>query len=72
MRASTSPTCGNEPTGAGDRLGQRQDLAVTWLYPDRPTPSSSWSNACTVSHAKPTNVAAILCELCGDGRLLVW
>lgn len=34
MGAVSCPTCGNEPTNSGDRWRQRQDLAVTWLYPD--------------------------------------
>jgi hypothetical protein len=34
MRASACPTCGNEPAVAPTRWRQRQDLAITWLYPD--------------------------------------
>ncbi|MGH3772905.1 MAG: recombinase family protein, partial [Pseudonocardiaceae bacterium] len=33
MRASACPTCGNEPADAQSRWHQRQDLAITWLYP---------------------------------------
>ena len=70
MRASACPTCGNEPVSAGDRWRQRQDLAITWLYPD-PASELRVAERVHCSACQPhQRVATVVCELCGDGPLL--
>lgn len=71
MRASACPTCGNEPIDAQTRWQQRQDLAITWLYPD-PTNELRVVERVHCSSCQPhQQVATVVCELCGDGPLLV-
>jgi hypothetical protein len=70
MRASACPTCGNEPVSAGERWRQRQDLAITWLYPD-PASELRVVERVHCSACQPhQRVATVVCELCGDGPLL--
>ncbi len=72
IRASTCPTCGNEPTDTGDRWRQRQDLAVTWLYPHPTDPQHQPVERVHCAACQPhQQVATVVCELCGDGPLLV-
>jgi DNA invertase Pin-like site-specific DNA recombinase len=70
MRASACPTCGNEPVSAGERWRQRQDLAITWLYPD-PASELRVVEQVHCSVCQPhQRVATVVCQLCGDGPLL--
>jgi DNA invertase Pin-like site-specific DNA recombinase len=70
MRASACPTCGNDPVSAGERWRQRQDLAITWLYPD-PASELRVVKRVHCSACQPhQRVATVVCQLCGDGPLL--
>jgi DNA invertase Pin-like site-specific DNA recombinase len=70
MRASRCPTCGNEPLDAQTRWHQRQDLAITWLYPDPADPLRVVERVhCSVCQPHQ-QAATVVCELCGDGPLL--
>jgi DNA invertase Pin-like site-specific DNA recombinase len=70
MRASRCPTCGNEPRDAQTRWHQRQDLAITWLYPDPADPLRVVERVhCSVCQPHQ-RAATVVCELCGDGPLL--
>jgi hypothetical protein len=70
MRALACPTCGYEPVSAGDRWRQRQDLAITWLYPD-PASELRVVERVHCSACQPhQRVATVVCELCRDGPLL--
>ncbi len=51
MRALACPTCGHVPVDAQSRWRQRQDLAITWLYPD---PDSGSSSGCTARRVSRT------------------
>ncbi|MGH3844674.1 MAG: recombinase family protein [Pseudonocardiaceae bacterium] len=71
MRSLACPTCGNEPVDAQSRWHQRQDLAITWLYPG-PTGAQQLVERVHCSACQPHQQAAtVVCELCGDGPLLV-
>jgi DNA invertase Pin-like site-specific DNA recombinase len=71
MCASACPTCGNEPIEAGDRWRQRQDLAITWLYPN-PENTEQVIERHHCAECQPhQQVATVLCAVCGDGPLLV-
>ncbi|MGH3610050.1 MAG: recombinase family protein, partial [Pseudonocardiaceae bacterium] len=71
MRASACPACGHEPVDAQTRWQQRQDLAITWLYPD-PASELRVVERVHCSSCQPhQQVATVVCELCGDGPLLV-
>lgn len=69
IRASTCPTCGNEPTDTGDRWRQRRDLAVTWLYPHPTDPQRQPVEQVHCAACQPhQQVATVVCELCGTDR----
>ncbi|MBV9162626.1 MAG: recombinase family protein [Pseudonocardiales bacterium] len=70
MRVWACPSCGNEPVNAQTRWHQRQDLAITWLYPD-PTNRQRVLERVHCSACQPHQQAVtVVCELCGDGPLL--
>jgi DNA invertase Pin-like site-specific DNA recombinase len=70
MRPWTCPTCGNEPSAAGERWRQRQDLAITWLYPDPQHPDRVLERRHCVASQPHQEVATVICAKCGDGPLL--
>jgi transposase-like protein len=70
IRASACPSCGNEPTGAGDRWRQRQDLAITWLYPDPAEPGHVLERRHCLACQPHQQVATVICAVCGDGRVV--
>ena len=70
MRALACPTCGHEPLDAQTRRRQRQDMEITWLYPD-PASQLRVVERVHCSACQPhQQVATVVCELCGDGPLL--
>jgi hypothetical protein len=70
MRALACPTCGHEPVDAQTRWQQRQDLEITWLYPD-PASQLRVIEQVHCSSCQPhQQVATVVCQLCGDGPLL--
>ena len=71
MRASACPTCGNEPVDAQTRWHQRQDLAITWLYPDPASPLRVVERVHCSACQPHQQAATVVCELCGEGPLLV-
>lgn len=71
MRAAACPTCGDQPLDVHSRRRQRHDLAATWLYPD-PTSQLRVIERVHCAACQPhQRVATVVCELCGDGPLLV-
>ncbi|HZD15116.1 MAG TPA: hypothetical protein VE196_08330, partial [Pseudonocardiaceae bacterium] len=71
MRASACPTCGNEPVDAQTGWHQRQDLAITWLYPDPASPLRVVERVHCSACQPHQQAATVVCELCGEGPLLV-
>ncbi|MGH3437398.1 MAG: recombinase family protein [Sciscionella sp.] len=70
-RGRACPTCGHEPAAAEEARQQRHDLAVTWLYPDPAGAggvAQRWHCAACQPHDQ---VATVVCDVCGDGPLLV-
>jgi hypothetical protein len=69
MRASTYPTCGNELASVGERWRQRQDLAITWLYPypDHTSPPQLVERVHCAACQPHQQVATVVCEPCGEG-----
>jgi hypothetical protein len=70
MAATRCPSCGHKPATARDRWRQRQDLAVTWLYPDPDQPGHVAERRHCTECQPHENVASIECAVCGDGPLL--
>jgi DNA invertase Pin-like site-specific DNA recombinase len=69
-RALVCPTCAHEPVDAQARRRQRQDLEITWLYPD-PASQLRVIERVHCSSCQPhQQVATVLCQLCGGGPLL--
>lgn len=70
MRALACPTCGHEPVDAQTRRRQRQDLEITWLYPDPASQLRVIERVHCLSCQPHQQVATVVCQLCGDGPLL--
>lgn len=70
MSALACPTCGNEPVDAQTRWRQRQDLAVTWLYPDPGSELRVLERVHCSSCQPHLQAATVVCQRCGDGPLL--
>jgi DNA invertase Pin-like site-specific DNA recombinase len=70
MRALTCPTCGHEPVDAQTRRRQRQDLEITWLYPDPASQLRVVERVHCWSCQPHQQVATVVCQLCGGGPLL--
>lgn len=64
------PSCGNEPTAARERVRHRQDLAMTWLYPDPHHPGRVLQRRHCAACQPHQQVASIECALCADGPML--
>ena len=71
MRASRARPAATSQSCAGTRWRQRQDLAITWLYPDPAADPLRVVERVHCSVCQPHQQAAtVVCELCGDGPLL--
>ncbi|WP_298800401.1 recombinase family protein [uncultured Pseudonocardia sp.] len=71
MRAAACPTCGDQPLDVHSRRRQRHDLAATWLYPDPASQLRVIERVHCAACQPHQRVATVVCELCGDGPLLV-
>ncbi|MEU4343512.1 hypothetical protein AB0H00_19920 [Nocardia sp. NPDC023852] len=64
------PSCGWLPDDERQRARQRQDLMVTWLYPDPSGPEELRTHQ-HCARCQPTRCPVGLdCVICGDGPLL--
>jgi len=70
MRVGACPSCGNEPVDAQTWWHQRQDLAITWLYPDPANQLRVLERGHCSACQPHQHAAMVACELCGDGPLL--
>jgi len=70
MTAASCPTCGNQPVDARERWQQRQDLAVTWLYPDPDDPEQLLDQRHCRECQPHQELAVLECARCGDGPFL--
>jgi DNA invertase Pin-like site-specific DNA recombinase len=68
--ATRCPNCGNEPALARERGRHRQDLAMTWLYPDPRHPERVLERRHCVACQPHDHVAGVECALCADGPML--
>jgi DNA invertase Pin-like site-specific DNA recombinase len=64
------PSCGNEPTLVRERVRHRQDLAMTWLYPDPRCPGRVLERRHCAACQPHDRVAGVECALCADGPML--
>lgn len=70
VAAARCPSCGNQPILARERVRHRQDLAMTWLYPDPRHPDRVLERRhCAVCQPRD-HVAGVECGLCADGPIL--
>ncbi|HKS44990.1 MAG TPA: recombinase family protein, partial [Amycolatopsis sp.] len=70
MRGSRCPSCGNEPVDPRARWQQRQDLAITWLYPDSKHSGAVVELRHCVECQPHQRFQTIVCPLCGDGPIV--
>lgn len=68
--AARCPSCGNEPAQARERMRHRQDLAMTWLYPDPHDPGRVLERRHCAACQPHDLVAGVECALCADGPML--
>lgn len=65
------PSCGADAgRSARDRWQQRQDLAITWLYPDPQQPDTVIERHHCAACQPHEHVTVLECPVCGDGPLL--
>ncbi|RBM22444.1 recombinase [Prauserella sp. PE36] len=65
------PSCGAEAgRGARDRWQQRQDLAITWLYPDPQRPGAVVERRHCAACQPHKQVTVLECPRCRDGPML--
>ncbi|GAA5175051.1 hypothetical protein GCM10023321_80230 [Pseudonocardia eucalypti] len=64
------PNCGHRPTHFRDRIRQRQDLALIWLYPDPDHPGRVVERRHCTECQPHEQVANVECAHCADGPLL--
>jgi hypothetical protein len=67
------PNCGHQPSSASERLLLRQDLALTWLYPDPDPdrPGQIREKIHCFACQPHENLTIIECAHCADGPLLI-
>ena len=68
--AAQCPSCGNEPSLARERVRHRQDLEMTWLYPDPHHPDRVLERRHCAACQPHDLVAGVECGLCADGPML--
>jgi DNA invertase Pin-like site-specific DNA recombinase len=64
------PSCGNEPSLARERVRHRQDLEMTWLYPNPHDPGRVLERRHCAACQPHDLVAGVECGLCADGPML--
>ncbi|WP_327117901.1 hypothetical protein OHB12_08880 [Nocardia sp. NBC_01730] len=68
--ATRCPSCGWLPDDERQRARQRQDLTVTWLYPDPDRPEELLTRQHCERCQPIRRPVGLDCVICGDGPLL--